>query len=141
MICVAVVELGFDDCSDVVANFGLEELESSSFEGFEPATKGSLFDDDSEVDSDDVEVIRSLFSGGASIILFELKLGLLTLAANSLTWSAADNSWPFLSALEVSWLSADIDTKDEELSAVDLFSWWLLWWLFWHWHPEAVHLA
>ena len=84
MICVAVVELGFDDCSDVVANFGLEELESSSFEGFEPATKGSLFDDD-EVDSDDVEVIRSLFSGGASIILFELKLGLLTLAANSLT--------------------------------------------------------
>jgi len=84
MICVAVVELGFgvDDCSDVVANFGLEELESSSFEGFEPGTKGSLFDD--EIDDDD-EDIRSLFSGGASIILFELKLGLLTLAANSLT--------------------------------------------------------
>ena len=87
MICVAVVlgELGVDDCSDVVANFGLEELESSSFEGFEPATTkdaGSLFDD--EVDMDDDEVIRSLFSGGASIILF-VKLGLLTLAANSLT--------------------------------------------------------
>ena len=81
MICVAVVELGFDDCSDVVANFGLEELESSSFEGFEPGTPGSFFDDDDILD----EVIRSLFSGGASIILFELKLGLLTLAANSLT--------------------------------------------------------
>ena len=82
MICVAVVELGFgvDDCSDVVANFGLEELESRRFEGFEPGTKGLLFDDDV-----DDEVIRSLFSGGASIILFELKLGLLTLAANSLT--------------------------------------------------------
>jgi hypothetical protein len=83
MICVAVVlELGFgvDDCSvDVVANFGLEELESSSFEGFEPGTPGSFFDDDDILD----EVIRSLFSGGASIILFELKLGLLTLAANS----------------------------------------------------------
>jgi len=75
---ISVVELGFDDCSDVVASFGLEELESRRFEGIEPSAKG--LDDDV-----DDEVIRSLFSGGASIILFELKLGLLTLAANSLT--------------------------------------------------------
>lgn len=84
MICVAVVlgelgvdEGGWDDCSDVVANFGLDE--ESSFElGFEPGTIGSILDDRG-LD----EEIKSLFSGGASIILFDVKLGLLTLAANS----------------------------------------------------------
>ena len=123
MICVAVVlgELGVDDCSDVVANFGLDE--ESSFE-FEPGTK------DSSLDDGGLDVIRSLFSGGASIILF-VKLGLLTLAANSLTWSAADNdSWPDR--------RSTLESADNE-SADDLFSCWLLW--IWHWHPEAVHLA